>query len=78
MTGTHARYERAARAAFDHAYPMGYGDKMRLSWDAVLQVAKLAPAKAGGTPCAHDNFKLGHAIKLVHLYRGLAQAAIEA
>ena len=70
-SATRGRYERAARAAFDYAYPNGYGDKMRLSWDAVRKIAD-------GTPCAHDNFKLGHAIKLVHLYRGIAQAAIEA
>lgn len=71
MTATHARYERAARAAFEHAYPLGYGDKMRISWDQLVAIA------AGG-PSPWDTFKLSRAIGVVHLYRGIARAAIEA
>jgi hypothetical protein len=72
MTAARDRYERAARAAFEYAYPLGYGDKMRLSWSDLNLIAE------GKKSSGFDTFKLSRAIGVVQLYRGIARVVIEA
>lgn len=67
---THARYERAAQAAFDHAYPAGYGEKLHVSWDEMKLFAT--------TGAARQRLSKTRAKQVVTYYRELAQKAIEA
>jgi len=71
---THSRYERAARAAFEYAYPRGYGAKLNANWQALL---RLADSEVEAR-CRFPTIRPDQARKVLKLYRGIAKAAIEA